>query len=417
MKRVRLLWVCDNSKEARLNMHVTQVLSRWLEQRLVVGHAMRATALVRVVQALVFGGKAALTQLGRNRAGSAKVKHHIKAVDRLLGNRHLHRECSSIYRAIAKTLLADVPKPVLTVDWSDFECGGKRKWALIQAAVPIGGRAVVIYSKVFPFSRYNSPGAHRDFLHALKLVLPESCCPIVVTDAGFRGPWFRAVEALGWDWVGRIRNKIKYLNESTGRWCFTDSLYAVATPVTRYVGNVLLSPRRGYTFGLYLVRAHRPARGGRRRPNNRRPNAKMYRKLHRAPWLLATSLRHEPGRERRITDLYVTRMQIEETLRDGKSHRFGFGLRYARSGSAQRIEVLLLLVALASLVLWLVGLAGRAQNLARSLQANTIRHRLVLSTPFVGRLLLLRRLANFPPTAINSALSELQALAALPQLA
>jgi len=41
-------------------------------------------------------------------------------------------------------------------------------------------------------------------------------------------------------------------------------------------------------------------------------------------------------------------MQIEETLRDGKSHRFGFGLRYARSNSAQRIEVLLLLVALAS---------------------------------------------------------------------
>src|SRR5436190_351294 len=88
MKRVRLLWVCDNSKEARLNMHVTQVLSRWLGERLVVGHAMRATALVRVVQALVLGGKAALTQLGRNRTGSAGVKHHIKAVDRLLG-----REC------------------------------------------------------------------------------------------------------------------------------------------------------------------------------------------------------------------------------------------------------------------------------------------------------------------------------------
>jgi hypothetical protein len=139
--------------------------------------------------------------------------------------------------------------------------------------------------------------------------------------------------------------------------------------------------------------------------------------LHRAPWLLATSLRHEPGRERRISDLYATRMQIEETLRDGRSHRFGFGLSYTRSSSAQRIEVLLLLVALASLVLWLIGLAGRAHNLARSLQANTVRHPLVLSTPFVGRLLLLRRLAHFPPTAINSAVTELQALAALPQLA
>ena len=275
----------------------------------------------------------------------------------------------------------------------------------------------VNYSRVFPFKRYNSPSAHREFLSGLKLVLPDECCPIVITDAGFRGPWFRAVEALGWDWVGRIRNKIKYFNERTGRWCFTDALYELATPVTRYVGHVLLSPRHGYRFRMYLVRAHAPATGGSRKPNNRRPNAKMYRKLHRAPWLLGTSLPHEPGCERRIKDLYALRMQIEETLRDGKSHRFGFGLRYARSGSQHRIEVLLLLVALATLVLWLVGLAGRARNLARRLQANTVRHRFVLSTPSVGRLLLLRRLADFPPAAFEQSLAQLRILISQPALA
>jgi len=394
-------------------MHVTRVLSRWLEQRTVVGHALRAAALVRVVDALVLGSKATLTQLGRNRSGSAHVKHHIKAVDRLLGNVHLHRECSEIYRAIAKTLFAGTRAPVLTVDWSDFECGGSRKWAMIQAAVPIGGRAVVVFSRVFPFKRYNSPGAHREFLHGLKLILPDDCRPILITDAGFRGPWFRAVEALGWNWVGRIRNKIKYLNEQTGRWCFTDSLYKLATPVTRYVGNVVLSPRHGYSFRLYLVRAHAPARGGRRKANNRRPNAKMYRKLHRAPWLLATSLPHEHGSERRIKQLYATRMQIEETLRDGKSHRFGFGLRYARSASLHRIQVLLLLVALATVVLWLVGLAGRTRNLARHLQANTVSDRPVLSTPFIGRQLLVRRIADFPSSALDQSLAQLRRLVSL----
>jgi hypothetical protein len=395
-------------------MHVRQVLSRWLEQRTVVGHAMRAVALARVLQALVLGSKATLSQLGRSRAGAAQVKHHIKAVDRLLGNRHLQRECAAIYRAIAETLLSRVRNPVLAVDWSDFEYGGGRRWAMLKAAVPVGGRAVVIYSRVFPFKRYNSPGAHREFLSGLKLVLPDGCKPILITDAGFRGPWFRAVDAMGWDWVGRIRNKIKYLNEQTGRWCFTDSLYKYATPVTRYVGNVVLSRRHAYSFALYLVRAHAPAQGGRRKQNARRPNAKMYRKLHRAPWLLATSLKHEPGIERRIKQLYATRMQIEETLRDNKSHRYGFGLRYARSRSAQRLQVLLLLVALATLVFWLVGLAGRARNLARSLQANTIRHRAVLSTPFIGRVLILRRLADFSQAAIEHALLELRALIAHP---
>jgi hypothetical protein len=120
-------------------MHIERLLSRWLNERLVIGHAARATALIRVVQALVMGGKAALTQLGRNRAGDAHVKHHIKAVDRLLGNEQLQRETAAVYRAIAQTLLGGVARPVLTVDWSDFECGGHRKWALIQAAVPVGG--------------------------------------------------------------------------------------------------------------------------------------------------------------------------------------------------------------------------------------------------------------------------------------
>lgn len=395
-------------------MHVKRVLSRWPEQRAVIGHAMRALALVRVVQALVMGGKAALTQLGRNRAGDAHVKHHIKAVDRLLGNCHLHREWAGVYRAIARTLPAKVRRPVLVVDWSDFECGGSRKWAMIKAAVPVGGRAVVIYSRAFPFKRYNTPGAHREFLQGLMATLPDDCRPILITDAGFRGPWFRAVEAVGWDWVGRIRNKIKYLNELTGRWCFTESLYKSASPVTRYIGNVLLSRRRSYRFRMYLVRAYAPARGGRRRSNNRRPNSKMYRKLHRAPWLLATSLPHERGSERRIKQLYATRMQIEETFRDTKSHRFGFGLRYARSSSLDRIHVLLLLVALATLVLWLVGLAARSLNLARRFQANTISHRAVLSIPFLGRQFLLRQSTEFPVAMLDRSLEQLCTLVSLP---
>ena len=162
-RRSLTTWELRQLKEARSNMHVKRLLSRWLEKREVIGHATRAMALVRVVQALVMGGKAALTQLGRNRAGDAHVKHHVKAVDRLLGNRHLHSEWTRIYRAIARTLLAKERRPVLAVDWSDFECGGSRKWAMIQASVPVGGRAVVIYSRTFPFKRYNSPSAHREF--------------------------------------------------------------------------------------------------------------------------------------------------------------------------------------------------------------------------------------------------------------
>lgn len=387
-------------------MHAVQFLSQWLADKAVIAHAARAAALVRVVRALLTCGKLSLTHLGRSLAGEARVKHQIKAVDRLLGNRHLQGERDAIYRAIARTLLFRNTRPVIVVDWSDFELG--REWVMLKAAVPVGGRAISLYERVFPFSRYNSPGAHREFLRSLHAILPEGCRPIIVTDAGFRGPWFREVEKYGWDWVGRIRNMIKYYREETGRWCFTDSLYPTATPAPRYVGEVALSKRHSYRFRLYLVRAYTPRVG---RPRRRVPKGKhtrMYRRLHRAPWLLATSLPHEHGSERRIKQLYSQRMQIEETFRDLKCHRWGFGLRYARGNDAQRLEILLLIGTLAALVTWLVGLAGRALEWNHSLQANTERRRQVLSTFFIGRQLIARPALDLPPPLLALGLLTLQ---------
>jgi DDE family transposase len=390
-------------------MHVARLLSQWLSNHMVIGHRARESALMKLVHALLDGGRLSVTQLGRHRPGAAYEKHHIKAADRLLANRHLHAEREGIYRAIARTLLTGIKHPLVIVDWSDLE--PRRQWLVIKAAAAVGGRAVSLYEKVYPMKRYNSPRTHREFLAALKTVLPEGCQPIVVTDAGFRGPWFKAVEAQGWDWVGRIRNKIKYYHTGSGRWRYTDTLYEQSTARVQHIGEVSLSPRHGYRFRMYLLRAYKPSRGGPRRGERAKsPHARTYRRLHRAPWLLATSLPHEAGSSKRIKQLYAQRMQIEETFRDTKSHRWGFGLRYARCDDGSRLEVLLLIAALASLVLWLVGLCGRALNLSRRLQANTERRRPVLSTVFVGRQLLRRTPLDLPPQALDLAMAQLRAL-------
>ena len=94
-------------------MHL-KVLSQWLADRLVIGHSTRTAALLCVVGALISGGKRSLTYLGRSLSGSAHVKHQIKAVDRLLGNRHLQRERDGIYRAIVQTLLLGNERPART---------------------------------------------------------------------------------------------------------------------------------------------------------------------------------------------------------------------------------------------------------------------------------------------------------------
>jgi Transposase DDE domain len=369
---------------------------------------MRTASLLRVVGALLTGGKLALTHLGRNIDSKAYVKHQIKAVDRLLGNPHLHQERVDIYRAIAVSLLQGSKRPIILVDWSDFELG--REYLMLKAALPVNGRAISLYEQVFPFKKYNSPEAHREFLETLRSILPPGCRPIVVTDAGFRGPWFRAVQAYGWDWVGRVRNKIKYYREETGRWCFTDSLYPKATPKTRYIGDVALSKRHHYRFHLYLVRAYKPRTG---RPPKRGPihvNDTLYRRLHRAPWLLATSLPHVRGSERRIKQIYALRMQIEETFRDLKCHRWGFALRYARSTQPKRLEILLLIGTLATLVAWLAGIVARRANLHRQMQANTERKRAVLSVLFIGRQFLRRHNNVAPAKGLDDPIVELRSL-------
>ena len=78
-------------------------------------------------------------------------------------------------------------------------------------------------------------------------------------------------------------------------------------------------------------------------------------------------------------------MQVEETIRDLKSHRFGFALRYARTNRPERLEALLLVAALASLILWLLGLVGANRKWVRHFLANTERRRPVLSTVFLGQ--------------------------------
>lgn len=180
---------------------------------------------------------------------------------------------------------------------------------------------------------------------------------------------------------------------------------------TQHLGEMTLGRRRGYRCRLYLVRAHRLRVG--RPPNKRkgiRPNETMYRRLHRAPWLLATSLPHEAGAEQRIKRLHEQRMQIEETLRDTKSHRWGFGLRYCRCNDGERLQVLLLVAALATLALWLAGLCARDFGWAPRFQANTERRRAVASTVFLGRRLLQRLDFRLTHRLLIHALQSLRAL-------
>ncbi len=104
----------------------------------------------------------------------------------------------------------------------------------------------------------------------------------------------------------------------------------------------------------------------------------------REPWLLATSLAPGSTLAKQVVRVYGLRMQIEEAFRDLKSTRFGLSLELHRSYHVQRLQMLLLIAALALLVAWVIGKATELTHQHRHYQANTVKDRVVLSTIFLG---------------------------------
>jgi hypothetical protein len=193
-----------------------------------------------------------------------------------------------------------------------------------------------------------------------------------VSDAGFKGPFFQAVREQGWDFVGRIRGTTKAVS-SVGETISKEQFYARASITPTELGSFGLFVKQQIPCRLVLVRKRR--RPGRKRPP---PTCKEEREMRQAaldPWLLATSL--PDGDAASVVGIYARRMQIEETFRDTKNHRFGWSLGDVRLSTPERTAVLLTLAALAFLVVTLIGMAAERRGEHRAYQANTERRRVL----------------------------------------
>lgn len=83
-------------------------------------HLKRLNSLTLACHALLDCKTLTLTELGRNLPTKARTKHNIKRIDRLLGNRHLHKERLAVYRWHASFICSGNTMPIVLVDWSDI---------------------------------------------------------------------------------------------------------------------------------------------------------------------------------------------------------------------------------------------------------------------------------------------------------
>ena len=237
-------------------------------------------------------------------------------------------------------------------------------------------------------------------------MLPNGCVPIIITDAGFRNPWFRSVLLMGWDFIGRVRNKTQFCHKNQSVWFPIKSLYEQATEKACYIGRVLLSCSSPLDCHFYMMKQKKKNRVKRNLVGKKVQCSvsKKHAKGANEPWLIASSLSPEKISAIDIMMLYKKRMQIEEVFRDLKNMRNGLGLRHCRSFKLERLNVALLIAALTILVLWLFGIAAKQQNLHYSFQANTEKRRNVLSNFIIGWQVLMRNDKQFNKKELMAAL-------------
>jgi hypothetical protein len=354
-----ILWLSTPESRA---MHAHRILHRCLASVLDPMHARRRRVLLQALQALIDGRRLTMTDLSRSWPGAMFSHTPLKAVDRLLSNVHVQQSILPLSRAMAAWLLSP-RRPLVVVDWVDLQRDGL--WCALRAAVPMQGRTVTVFERIYPIKQINSPLAERDFLAALAHVIPEEVRPILVTDAGFRSAWFGEVARHGWDYVGRIRNNLKVRPCGEASWRACSTLHAGARARAEDLGAHHIV--QGAPVRCRLLRVLRPRKQREQLTRAGLPQqstaARKARKAAREPWVLATSLSPEQANAAQGVTLYGKRMQIEESFRDLKSHRYGMGFEDSQTRDGRRLSVLLLLNMLAGFAAWLLGLALKSTTL------------------------------------------------------
>jgi hypothetical protein len=216
---------------------------------------------------------------------------------------------------------------------------------------------------------------------------------VLVTDAGFIFNWSDAVLACGMDYICRARFKTMRVNVK-GRCMQVVEAYDLARGKPRDLGSVLLGKNNPRQHRAVLSKI--PRRKGRKRLNLRgKPRASgMVISAEggaREPLFLMTSLTAPAAV---VVAIYCLRMQIEQTFRDLKSHRYGWSARLIRSKQPLRVDVLFLIAAIAAIAMHVLGIAIKRSKHAHGLQANTERRRRVHSTFFLGKLTLAEALED-----------------------
>ncbi|HEV8052668.1 MAG TPA: IS4 family transposase [Parachlamydiaceae bacterium] len=365
-------------------MQVTKILHQLLDATI---HKTRIKSLLPIIQAIIVSKQLRLTQLGRGLETSGKERSGIRRVDRLLANRYYQEKAIDIYKATTQIVLGNQGRPIILVDWTGLPNSQNTtengEYCALRASLISEGRSITLYEESHSKKKENNDEVHQEFLKKLKSILPRGCRPYVITDAGFKNPWFRAVLALGWDYIGRVRGKVTY--DMGNGFEPIKNLHEKASTIPKSLGSLLLAKENSLKTNCYIYKhklrgRKKLTKAGKIAQSN---VSKKTSTAYREPWVLVSSLSGFSAVSR-VIKTYKYRMTIEGSFRDAKSTEFGFSLNENKTIKSARYRVWLMISTLAYLIAWIIGYAAEKQELHYDFQANTYKHRRVLSFFYLG---------------------------------
>lgn len=369
-------------------MEAIELLGSHLEEFCPMIHKTRLESVLEVATALQHSKNLSLTAMGRQVEGSASMKHKIKKVDRLEGNKHLHEELSRLYSGLSDYVfkyVSNESKLPILIDLCYIK--DSHEVQMLSAEVALKGRSIPLYRDVFRSG--DLKGRASCFLSNLSLCLPKSAVVIVIMDAGFGKDWFSEIESYQWYWLSRIREGKKIKVAPSSDWCTVKELRPEIGTRAKSYNNASIMIKHDLECRIVTKKksSKNTKSGYKRQPRNYNAGNGSYQRSAKEPWILATNLPPSAYTTTKVINYYTQRMQIEESFRDLKSHQFGLGARYARTSSIERWGVKMLLAAIVQIVFWIIGIIGHSQSFQKIFQANTVKNKKIFSYFYLGKLI------------------------------
>ena len=331
--------------------------ARFAEVRSFVGdvygadlHAKRIDSLSGATLGVMQSASLAVAVIGQAlaQARGLVTKHAIKQVDRMLSNNGI-----DVWDSFARWVPHQIGQRrdiLVAMDWTDFDHDGQATLAL-HLVTGQGRAAPLIWLTVWKDELTKQRNDVEDAcLRRLVELLPAGCRVTILADRGFGDQkLFSFLAELGVGYVIRFRGNIQ-VTDAEG----------TAKPAAEWVGKggrarKLMDARvtaKGQQVGAVVC---------------------VHAKDMKEPWCLATSERDATAAT--LINHYAKRWTIEPQFRDTKDLRFGMGLSSTRIGEPTRRDRLLLVSALATALLTLLGAVGESLGMDRLLKSNTSKTR------------------------------------------